>query len=58
MDELYGDVTPEQTASRMAEDLSDAERLARAREELLALSGKGGAAARLCDAIPVEDGAA
>ncbi|CAM1379008.1 hypothetical protein FF3_00797 [Fretibacterium fastidiosum] len=58
MDELYGDVTPEQTASRMAEDLSDAEGLARAREELLALSGQGGAAARLCDAIPAEDGSA
>jgi lipid-A-disaccharide synthase len=56
MDELTGDVTPRDAAGRVAEALRDKEKLRRVREELLALSGDGGAASRLCDALEKEAG--
>ena len=59
LDEAYGDITPQQTAERIAAALRDPEGRARKRAELLALSGQpggsapfpAGAASRLCDAL-------
>ncbi len=49
MHEMYGDITPEDAAEEITERLSHPEALKKTRDELLALSGKAGAAARLCD---------
>ncbi|MDR1648730.1 MAG: hypothetical protein LBR71_00590 [Synergistaceae bacterium] len=57
MDELTGDVTPEDAARHIAKAMRDKEKLRRVREELLALSGDGGASSRLCDALEREAGA-
>jgi lipid-A-disaccharide synthase len=57
MDELTGDVTPRDIARHVAAAMRDKEKLRRVREELLTLSGDGGAAARLCDALEREAGA-
>ena len=51
MDELYGDVTPQETARRVAAALRDPEGRERTRAAFLALSMEPGAAARLCDAL-------
>ena len=51
MDEMYGDITPQQIAGRAAAILRASGDLGKMREELLALSGRAGAAGRLCDAI-------
>ena len=51
LDEAYGDISPQQTAERIAAALKDPEALARTRAELLALSGRPGGSARLCDAL-------
>ena len=51
MNEMWGDVTPEDAAEEIAERLREREGLKRTREELLALSGEAGAAARLCDMV-------
>jgi lipid-A-disaccharide synthase len=56
MDELAGDVTPGSVAQHLAAALRDKEKLRRVREELFALSGDAGAAARLCDALEQETG--
>jgi lipid-A-disaccharide synthase len=56
MDELTGDVSPRDAALRLAASLRDKEKLGRVREELLSLSGDGGAAKRLCDALEKETG--
>ncbi|MDR2175816.1 MAG: hypothetical protein LBO82_07740, partial [Synergistaceae bacterium] len=56
MDELSGDITPRDIARRLAASLRDKEKLSRVRGELLALSGGGGAASRLCDALEMEAG--
>jgi lipid-A-disaccharide synthase len=56
MDELTGDITPQDAARHVAEALQDKEKLRRTREELLALSGNGGAASSLCDAMETEAG--
>jgi lipid-A-disaccharide synthase len=56
MDELTGDVTPEDAARHIARAMRDKEKLRRVRGELLALSGDGGAASRLCDALEREAG--
>ena len=55
MDELYGDIAPRDLAVRIAAALRDPEGLARTRAALLALSGEPGAAARLCDALELDD---
>lgn len=47
--ELWGNVTPEILAERVRGELSDAEKLREERKVLRELSGKFGAAARLCD---------
>lgn len=49
--ELYGNITPEDVAEAIYRDLSNPERLARVRDELLKLSGESGAASRLCDIV-------
>ena len=49
MHEMYGDITPEDAAEEITECLRNRETLRKTREELLTLSGKAGAAARLCD---------
>ena len=54
VDELYGDVTPQTLALRIASALRDPEGLAETRAALLELSGEGGAAARLCDALEAQ----
>ncbi len=51
MNELYGDVTPEDAAEEIFADLSKPDELMKTREELLKLSGESGAAARLCDIV-------
>ncbi len=51
LDELTGDVTPQDLAVRIIQSLRDSEKLAHARSELLALSGEHGASSRICDAI-------
>jgi lipid-A-disaccharide synthase len=56
MDELTGDVAPRDAARHIVEAMRDKEKLRRVREELLALSGDGGAASRLCDALEREAG--
>ena len=47
--ELWGDVDAEMIAERLKCELADKDRLKAVREELLKLSGEGGAASRLCD---------
>ena len=54
MNEMYGDVTPEDIAEEIHEELSSSERLKRTREEFLSLSGESGAASRLCDIAAAE----
>ncbi len=51
MSELYGDITPEDAAEKIYEDINRPEQLNKTREELLKLSGEYGAASRLCDII-------
>ncbi len=51
MHERWGDVTPEDAAEEIYEDLSSPESLKKTREEYLALSGESGAAGRLCDIV-------
>ncbi len=51
MDEMSGDVSPQQLARSIADALNDRGRLDRVRRELLALSGEAGAASRLADAV-------
>ena len=49
MNEMYGDVTPEDAAEEICEELRKPEALKKTREEFLNLSGESGAASRLCD---------
>ena len=49
MNEKFGDVTPGDVAEEICEELSHPDILRKTSEEFLALSGEGGAAARLCD---------
>ena len=51
LNELYGDVTPEDAANEIFNDLSNPEKLNSTREELLKMSGSSGAASRLCDYV-------
>ena len=51
LNELYGDITPEDVAGEIFKDLSDPEKLNSTREELLKMSGEAGAASRLCDFV-------
>ncbi len=51
MNEMYGDVTPEDAAEEIWEELNNPERLSKTRAELLKLSGEPGAAERLCDIV-------
>ncbi|NLL37666.1 MAG: hypothetical protein GX256_09130 [Fretibacterium sp.] len=52
LDELYGDISPDDIADRVSEALVDTEGLRAKRKELLSLSGPGpGAARTLCDAL-------
>lgn len=53
MDEMWGDVTPDDAAARIIQSLADEDGLARSRRELLEMSGDEGAASRLCDALPL-----
>ena len=54
MNEMYGDVTPEDIAEEIHEELNNPEGLKRTREEFLSLSGESGAASRLCDIAAAE----
>ena len=49
MNEMYGDVTPEDAAEEVCEELRNTEALKKTRTEFLELSGEAGAASRLCD---------
>jgi len=49
LNEIYGDITPEDAANEIFKDLSNPEYLASTREELLNMSGPSGAASKLCD---------
>ncbi len=49
LNEIYGNITPEDAANEIFRDLSDPEALAATRKELLNMSGEPGAASRLCD---------
>ena len=49
LSEMYGDITPEDAAEEIAEELRNPDKLMKTREELLKLSGESGAAKRLCD---------
>ena len=49
MNELYGDVTPEDAAEEIWYELNHPESLKKTREDYLSLSGEAGASARLCD---------
>ena len=51
LNEIYGDVTPEDAAEEIFKDLSNPEQLSATREELLKMSGEAGAASRLCDEV-------
>jgi lipid-A-disaccharide synthase len=51
LDEIMGKLTPGDLAEHIAEALKDKKKLSSAKAGLLALSGDGGAAARLCDAV-------
>jgi lipid-A-disaccharide synthase len=51
MDEAVGQVNPYDLAEGVVASLKDEKKLSRVRGELLALSGEGGAASRLCDAV-------
>ena len=46
---MYGDVTPEDVAEEIYDELRKPEALKKTREEFLSLSGESGAASRLCD---------
>ena len=54
MAEMWGDVTPEDAAEEICEQLSDLEGLRKTREEFLSLSGPSGAASRLCDIVTAQ----
>ena len=54
MNEMYGDVTPEDAAEEIYEELKNPEALKKTREEFLNLSGESGAASRLCDIAEAE----
>ena len=54
MAEMWGDITPEDAAEEICERLADTEGLRKTREELLSLSGKSGAASRLCDIVTAQ----
>ena len=54
LDEAVGDLTPYDLAERIMASLKNEAKLSRVRSELLELSGKGGATARLCDALEKE----
>ena len=54
MNEMYGDVTPEDAAEEICEELNNPESLRKTREEFLKLSGVSGAASRLCDIAAAE----
>ncbi|MBQ7665674.1 MAG: hypothetical protein IJS42_03060, partial [Synergistaceae bacterium] len=54
MNEMYGDVTPEDAAEEICEELNNPESLRKTREEFLRLSGESGAASRLCDIAAAE----
>ncbi|MBQ7543775.1 MAG: cdisaccharide synthetase [Synergistaceae bacterium] len=51
MNEMWGDITPEDAAEEICERLLDKDGLKRTRAELLSLSGEAGAASRLCDIV-------
>ena len=51
LDEAVGNITPYDLAERIAASLKDEKKLSRVRDELLTLSGEGGAVVRLCDAV-------
>lgn len=51
LNEIYGDITSEDIADEIFKDLSNPERLAATRKELLSMSGASGAASRLCDYV-------
>lgn len=51
MDEMSGDVSPQQLARGIADSLNNRDKLDRVRRELLGLSGEAGAAGRLADAV-------
>ena len=51
INEMYGDITPEDVAEEIAEELRNPDKLAKTSEELLKLSGRPGAASRLCDIV-------
>ena len=51
MNELYGDITPEDAVEEILECINDSEYLRKTREEYLSLSGESGAASRLCDIV-------
>ena len=51
LNEMYGDITEEDAAEEIAEELRNPDKLAKTREELLKLSGESGAASRLCDIV-------
>ena len=54
MNEMYGDVTPEDAAEEIYDELRKPESLKKTREEFLSLSGESGAASRLCDIAAAE----
>ena len=58
MDEMYGDITPQDVAARVVQWLRDPGGRAGMRADLLALSGEAGAAGRLCDALDLPSGQA
>lgn len=49
MNEMYGQITPEDIAEEICEELRNTEQLSKTRAELLRMSGDTGAASRLCD---------
>jgi lipid-A-disaccharide synthase len=51
LDEVMGEVVPEEVAVCVAKSLKDEEKLSGVRHDLLALSGEEGAALRLCSAV-------
>jgi lipid-A-disaccharide synthase len=54
LDEAAGSVTPQDLANCIASALQNEAKLSRVRNELLSLSGEGGAVLRLCDAMEKE----
>ena len=51
MNELYGDVKPEDAAEEICYELNHPEALRKTREDFMKLSGESGAASRLCDIV-------